>query len=187
MRTLLIAGLFLLPQVLPAQKLEMQGGNLVLSYLPADEPEGAPLKVVAKGGLLQGTATPEAERLKKFMTAVVAANASGEAEKVLALWMEDERPNIRKMMDDPKVAGANKALYRNMKTSEPLAYIEYGTYVLLFVRHEGQSMGAFVNTYPIKEVKGTLYLTNRLRDDAAFSSWSRLFERELGKLTPKGK
>lgn len=186
MRTLLIAALVLLPQVLPAQKLETQGGNLVLSYLPSDEPDGAPLQVVAKGKLLTGDTTPQAERLKKFTSTLVEANASGEPEKVLALWMEDERPNIRKMMEDAKVAGANKALYRNMKKSEPLAYIEYGTYLLLFVRHEGQ-MGAFVNTYPMKEVQGKLYLTNRLRDDAAFSSWSHLFERELGKVVPKGK
>ena len=178
------AGLsLLLPALLFGQTLQSEGDHLVLTFRPATDGAGPGVTLTAKGKLVPPTTSdPVIERQRKFVATLAEANASGVPGRILALWRDSEKANIERKLADPRMAEANRNLYSQIKTTELLAYIEYGSYQLLFVRHEGTGPGIMIRTYPVIESGGRLYLTNALQEDTVFANLSTIFERELRKL-----
>jgi hypothetical protein len=177
------AVLYLLPALLLGQVLQTEGDNLVLTFRPATDGAGPGVTLTAKGKLVSPTSSdPATERQRKFVAALTEANASGVPGRILALWRDSEKLDIERKLADPKMTEANRNLYSQIKTTELLAYIEYGSYQLLFVRHDGTGSGIMIRTYPVIESGGRLYLTNALREDTVFANLSTIYERELRKL-----
>jgi len=186
MKTAVKAFLCLCPVLLFGQTLKSEGDNLVITFRPAGDGSGPPVTLTAKGRIVPpGQSDPATDRKRRFVTAIVEANSSGVPGRILALWRDSDKLDIEKKLTDQKMVDANRALYSKIKVSELLAYIEYGQYQLLFVRHQGQGFTSMVRTYPVIEQEGRLLLTNALREDMVYTYLSSIFERELGKLPAK--
>src|ERR1035437_9838159 len=168
--------------VLLGQTIRTDGENLVVSLYPSQTGDtGSPVRLSAKGKVFdgrakEGTPDPDVEKKIQFINVVVNANRSSNEANILRLWSDTDQPDIRKKLADARLAEANRSMYGRIQASRLLAVINYGPYVLLFVRHAASGTNSFFHTYPVIGCREGLCLTNALRDDRVFSCWSGLIE-----------
>ena len=109
-----------------------------------------------------------------FINKLIVSNASGDKNKILNLWSDNYKKEIDLVMSDPKRIERNAALFRNMKSSKLMGYIEYGEYIICYVYHDinnGQGE-VYLKEYPIKLTSKGYVLTNDLSKDIFFSQIS---------------
>lgn len=112
-----------------------------------------------------------------FINKVIVSNASGDKKKILALWSDNHKKEIDSAMSDPKTIKRNAALFRNMKSSRLMGYIEYGDYIICYVYHDinnGQGE-TYLKEYPFISTAKGYVLTNDLSSDIFFSQISYKF------------
>ena len=181
----LVVSFFLYGQLGFGQLISEEGGQLVVKFLPDQgEGKGSPIVFTARG-LLVNKKLGQVHAIvtqSEFINRIVSANSSGQVGRILELWIDSERDSIKEKVADPKLSAANSSMYRKITKSDLLAYTEYGTYILLFVRHEGANLSSYIRTYPAIDRKGKLFLTNSLKDDVLFSVWTSTLERALRNL-----
>lgn len=108
-----------------------------------------------------------------FLAKVISSNATGDKQKILSLWSEKHKKSIDSAISNPKVLERNTSLFKNMKSSRLLGYIEYGNYIICYVHHHlnGQDK-PYLKEYPLESKGDDLKLTNDLSNDFFFSQIS---------------
>jgi len=111
--------------------------------------------------------------IARFINRVINANASKDKQAMLAMWSDRDKSDIDQLVSRPDLLEKNSALFRNIRSSKLVGYMEYGKYVICYVKHDIQGMPKpYLKTYPLV-LKGEDYLlTNDLSDDFVFSKLS---------------
>ena len=135
---------------------------------------GKPISLVFDGLILDKSKSIEITKNHKdplivFLNKIVEKNKLGNKKGIVSLWNFDERKKIMEMMSKPRVFEHNTSLFKNIKSSNLLGYIEYNNHVICFLEHELQGVGAYRKIYPLKYDKGNYYQTNSLAKDFLFS------------------
>lgn len=116
---------------------------------------------------------------EKFLVGSVKANADGTLDDVLALWLPEERDEIRKLASNTELWEGNRNFYRMIRASAFVSKIFYGAYVIFFVEHTGTGFEPMIKPYPVKEVDGRYYFTNALQDDPIFQYFTTAYAKTL--------
>ena len=109
------------------------------------------------------------DSLIQFLYKVISINKTGDKKQIISLWKAEERGRIEVMVNQPEMLNHNTSLFKNMKHSKLLGYIEYGDYIVCFVEHDLQGVGAYRKIYPLTRERGQYVQTNGLSNDFLFS------------------
>lgn len=107
--------------------------------------------------------------LIQFLYNVISTNKTGDKKQIISLWKVEERGRIEAMVNQPEMLSHTMSLFKNMKHSKLLGYIEYGDYIVCFVEHDLQGVGAYRKIYPLTRERGQYVQTNGLSSDFLFS------------------
>jgi len=93
---------------------------------------------------------------------------------ILKLWSVDDKDTISKKFSDKGLIEKNAAFYRNLSDTKLVATMLYGDVVLVFVTHtiENSDFKPFIQVYPMIESDDVYLLTNKLKRDMFFTSFS---------------
>jgi hypothetical protein len=105
---------------------------------------------------------------ESFMMKAVDFNTQGSLDDQLSLWPKDERQDTFNTLKDPIFFSGNQGYYKRMPYVTFLAKIAYGPYTIFFIQQSGPEEKAEIFTYPIVNISGTYYLTNKLKSDPVF-------------------
>ena len=108
-----------------------------------------------------------------FLNDVIKANASGDKSTILKLWTEKDKKAMVPAMSK-KALEHSMSLFKNMKSSSLMGYIEYGNYIICYVYHDinnGQGE-TYLKEYPLKLTSNGYAMTNDLSSDTFFSQIS---------------
>ncbi len=92
------------------------------------------------------------------------ANVSDNAALIVAGWMPDDRPEIQKMLADPKVRSANKNAVAQIHKMTLKGMVEYKGYSLLLVSYN-DGVGPIHPVITMKKAGKEWLLTNALSGD----------------------
>jgi hypothetical protein len=120
-----------------------------------------------------GTATPD----EKFIIDAVSTNKSGTVNDVRSLWTPDEQNTS--FFSDPKIFASSQSFFKRFTGSAFLAKILYGSYTIFIVQHDVEGYGTTIHGYPLKNINGRFYLTNKLKDDPVFLYLSEKYSKTL--------
>jgi hypothetical protein len=98
-----------------------------------------------------------------FLSSWIAANTSGDAERVLLLRSPAERSDLEKRFaQEPRLLALNSARFKATRSWGFLGWVEYGTYrfILLFNEDEQGSRSAY--TLPVQRVRNNWVQTDAL-------------------------
>ncbi|GFO57665.1 hypothetical protein GMSM_46720 [Geomonas sp. Red276] len=113
-----------------------------------------------------GMFTPSAD--ERFMMKVVDVNTNGTPDDQLTLWPQDERQDTYMSVSDPIFFAGNQGYYKRIPYSAFLAKIAYGPYTIFFIQHSGPEEKDEIYTYPVVNISGTYYCTNKMKSDPIF-------------------
>ena len=108
-----------------------------------------------------------------FLNVVIKANASGDKSAILNLWTEKDKKVMEPAMSKRAIEHS-ASLFKNMKSSSLMGYIEYGDYIICYVYHDinnGQGE-TYLKEYPLKSTPNGYAMTNELSSDTFFSQIS---------------
>lgn len=116
--------------------------------------------------------------ISRFIQEIIKANASKNKDSILRLWVDKDRSVIDKSMSTEGILERNASLFRNIKNSKLMGYIEYGKYTICYVMHDVQGMASpYLKTYPLIAHNSSYLMTNDLSNDFLFANISS----QLGK------
>jgi len=117
---------------------------------------------------------------ERFVMRIVAVNATGTLDEMLQLWDTAERDDVRRMASNPSNWDANRKLYAAMTGTSFVARMEYGEYLIFFVKHALTGRSPIVQTYTLRRAGPNTYaLTNKLSADPVLVYWSNAYTRQL--------
>lgn len=114
-----------------------------------------------------------AEPVEQVLYEFYESNLKGDKKRIIELWDDKDKENIRKMLEQKASYDATKAFYSNIISSKLVAVIYYGNYYICYVTHDIKGTGSYTKVYPmIKKSKGLPKMSNGLSHDFFFSKFS---------------
>ncbi len=101
---------------------------------------------------------------------------STDKKDILEIWSPSEKDNIEEKFSNKNLIKKNKAFYKNLIDTKLVAAMMYADVTLVFVTHSitNSKFEPFMQVYPMVKHKESLLLTNRLKKDPFFVSFSSL-------------
>lgn len=114
-----------------------------------------------------------AEPVEQVLYEFYESNLKGDKKRIIELWDDKDKENIRKMLEQKASYDATKAFYSNIISSKLVAVIYYGNYYICYVTHDIKGTGNYTKAYTmIKKSKGFPKMSNGLSHDFFFSKFS---------------
>ncbi len=104
-----------------------------------------------------------------FLYNLISTNKAGDKKQIISLWQMEEQSRVEAMINQPEMLSRNTSLFKNIKHSKLLGYIEYGDYIVCFIEHDLQGVGEYRKIYPLTRERGQYVQTNGLSSDFLFS------------------
>jgi hypothetical protein len=110
-----------------------------------------------------------------FLRKIFVANSTGTKLAILGVWSPGEHAQVEKQMTATALE-SNRARFQSLTGFKLKMIVKYGAYHILFVQNEFQGQ-SFVMKFPVKHVRGSLYLTNELNGDYFYDNISQYLDR----------
>lgn len=158
--------------------------ELTLELRSAAAPDGPAIRIVVEGRRYEppvelaaagAGGADSASASVAFLARLVLANASGDTERLVALFRPAEREATRATAAEPGLVERNAAAYRAFVASRLVAEIAYGPATFLVVEHDLDDGRRIVQLYPTVVEDGTWFLTNALKDDSHVETLRQAF------------
>lgn len=155
-----------------------------LEWQPEPAPEGPPLVLEMEAWLKarsdwQSLGSPPRNRYEARVADIVEANKSMKMEERAQVWAPSERPDLRARMEGRLENTAS--VMRAIDTTKLAGVVRYGPYMVVIAYSTLPNAKNMLQPLPMKEVEGTLYMTNELgTGDAMFSSIRTALVRHWG-------
>jgi hypothetical protein len=142
---------------------------------------GGAAAAAALGGILLSSATGQSASLSQqsetstdlsaIMSAVLAANKSGNAQRILATFAPAERPGLTKLVSDPAILAANSAIHAKIVSATVQGVRPYRGYKIVTVAEQLHDGKTRLKNYPLKQTAEGWLLTNDLASDDGFKPY----------------
>jgi len=120
---------------------------------------------------------PEIQELIVFFRDFYEGNRKGTLEGLLSVWHPDDRADVADGIDADYLI-ANRTRFDLITDLYLKKVIEYGPYLLCFVRMHFEGYDPSVSVYPVKRENDKLFFSNGLRGDYFFERISPLLDEE---------
>ncbi len=174
-----ISVIFAIASINPARCEDVQ---VKVEFYPNNVTTGTPVIM-----LLQGKTYPvggwfdemeksgKYEADEKFVIDFLRNNQRGELDKIVDMWLHDDRAEIKAKLSDPTNMALNVVTQSKMKENTFLAKIAYGDYRIFIVQQYLEGYGHIKDSYPVLKKDGRFYITNNLLNDPVFTYLSNKY------------
>lgn len=105
---------------------------------------------------------------EKFIISVVNTYQTGTVQDILNLWSPSDQSQIQADLSDTQLLTARQNFFKNAQYSALMVKMMYGAYTIFLIQHTGPIIGSTIQEFPIVNINGNYYLTNRLQSDPIF-------------------